>query len=77
MDKTIYNLELHERIEWDNINIVRVPGGWVYSVIYEMRHNVGLNKTAVQGFIGSVFVPYNEEFKGREHEEERVKTEIN
>lgn len=49
MEKTIYDLELHEEIQLlDSQFVKRVPGGWVYSYFSDL--NV------------SVFVPYNEEF---------------
>ena len=48
--KTIYNLQLHERLNIDkDILITKVPGGW----IYELRDTDGWN---------AVFVPYNVEF---------------
>jgi len=48
-DKTIYNLKLHEQYKLnDNINILRVPGGWIY-MPYNMYEN-------------NVFVPFHNEF---------------
>ncbi len=54
MNKTIYELDLHESIEFEvnsgHLNILKVPGGW----LYEKR---------VPGVSVSVtFVPYNKEY---------------
>jgi hypothetical protein len=49
MEKTIYDLELHETIrtpENGNVQVMRVPGGWIYDY-----------------FGRGVFVPYNNEFE--------------
>jgi hypothetical protein len=44
--KSIYRMELHQRIIEGSMEILRVPGGWIYSI----------------GGIHSVFVPLNNEF---------------
>ena len=50
-EKTIYDLELHEDILIHNLlNVVRVPGGWMYENIRDER-------------LSSVFVPFNNEFQ--------------
>lgn len=55
-NKSIYDLELHERV-YDGYNeflkIVRVPGGWIYTV-YEAGGT---------GSATSVFVPLDYEMK--------------
>lgn len=58
MNKTIYELELHEWIDLDrttNFCVYRVPGGWVYT-----RYHSGANQ------IVETFVPFNNEFEGSE-----------
>ncbi len=49
-DKTIWELELHEEYR-NGVEVLRVPGGWIYSF---------------KGLETSTFVPYSEEFKGKE-----------
>lgn len=56
-DIDIYNMELHQSILLDNIWIVRVPGGWVYTISHR-NHNIKDNYYIHS--ISSVFVPYNE-----------------
>jgi hypothetical protein len=48
-EKTIYDLKLHDRLRIDKygINVLRVPGGWLYSL---------------GGSASDVFVPYSDEF---------------
>lgn len=54
MDKSIYDLALHESIGVSpDIYVRRVPSGWIYTQ-YE------------EGFISPVFVPYDNVFQGRE-----------
>lgn len=31
MEKTIYEIKLHESITINGLEIIRVPGGWIYS----------------------------------------------
>ena len=54
----IYDMELHEKltpaIKGSIIDIIRVPGGWIYST-YSMSND---NYWSVS----SVFVPFNDEF---------------
>ena len=45
--ENIYGMKLHQVIIEGNMEILRVPGGWVYTVL-------GTN---------SIFVPFNNEFK--------------
>lgn len=55
-DKTIYDLELHEEMKTGNMNILRVPGGWIYTVNYQLDFKVGL-QNGTQVFMTSTFVP--------------------
>ena len=55
MEKTIYDLELHEastNIPW--VEATRVPGGWIY------RH---WNDTAQDWYGSGIFVPWHNEFQ--------------
>lgn len=52
MEKNIYNLKLHEKIKFDQIEIIRVPGGWIYN---HQRTQVNIENPC--------FVPFHEEFK--------------
>ena len=53
----MYKLKLNETtdVKGKNIEILRVPGGWVYTS-YSQISDSGYN-------ISSTFVPYSEEFK--------------
>lgn len=53
MEKTIYDLSLHEELDRGRGNyVLRVPGGWIYKTVSaETRVNT--------------FVPYNNEFDTR------------
>jgi hypothetical protein len=54
MEKSIYDLELHEATQpWKDFNILRVPGGWIYESISQIDGET----------IASVFVPFNNEFQ--------------
>lgn len=53
MDKTIYNLELHEFLDTDGMSICRVPGGWIYRFWDYIKKDYNDS---------NVFVPYNNEF---------------
>lgn len=56
MEKTIYNLKLHEIYKINDFEYARrVPGGWTYSCYY----NDGGSSISVS----QCFVPYSEEFK--------------
>lgn len=58
MDKTIFDLELHERTQIDSITwVTRVPGGWIYTM-YENDDEVGQNTVN----LSTVFVPKSLEF---------------
>ena len=57
MEKTIYNIALHETLEiktnlGGKVEVTRVAGGWVYSFEYP-----GFRQAPV------VFVPFNNEFQ--------------
>lgn len=54
MDKIIYDLKLHGKIQSDGLNILRVSGGWIYRFWDYVKEDYCLNGT---------FVPYNNEFK--------------
>ena len=49
MEKTIYNLKLHERLDFpkEGFAVMRVPGGWIYTR-QEPQANIA----------NPVFVPY-------------------
>lgn len=52
----IYTMKLHDTLNTEgNINITRVPGGWIYN--YAMRNY-------------TVMVPYNDEFNNVKYERE-------
>jgi hypothetical protein len=56
MDKTIYDLNLHESMYMDEkhpVYITRVPGGWIY----------WMQVTPDEGNDCAVFVPYSDEFQ--------------
>jgi len=52
MDKNIYEMKLHESIVIGYYEILRVPGGWVYTHFEEDAK-----------IESSVFVPFNNEFQ--------------
>ena len=53
-EKTIYNLGLHqETYISNNVTIMRVPGGWIYTDKYEYSGNASVSKC---------FVPFDDEF---------------
>ena len=58
MEKTIYNLELHETL-WVNeiqADVIKVPSGWIYKYTNEVYDaNTGSYKLLIQ----IVFVPYD------------------
>lgn len=53
-EDVIYSLALHEEICFDGTEVLRVPGGWIYTVY----------ASAPDG-IASCFVPYSDEFKSK------------
>ena len=61
MEKTIYDLNLHEKMEEKGFQIIRVPGGWLY---FNETAHVGISGT--QRTATSTFVPYNDEFKDKD-----------
>ena len=54
MKKSIYDLELHEMLETNNMGIMRVPGGWIYQTWNPVKQEYDPN---------GVFVPFNNEFQ--------------
>ena len=63
MEKTIYNLELHEDIyiNGQDCYVARVAGGWLYKYYTEV-YDAGT--TSYKNVIDQiVFVPYNNEFQ--------------
>ena len=54
MGKSIYNMKLHETITIDTfLDILRVPGGWIYFTYHE-NGSTGILDTTT-----STFVPFN------------------
>ena len=55
----VYDMELHEKlnpeIKGSYVDIIRVPGGWIYYTQF-MKADGGC-------VVSSVFVPFNDEFK--------------
>jgi hypothetical protein len=64
--KTIYNLELHEELELNQLlKVIRVPGGWIYKN-FEMvliPGKLSVRKT----LIDSCFVPLTNEGKPKKN----------
>ena len=63
MNKTIYNMGLHEEITLDGYNrVFRVAGGWIYR-FWENENKSGVDGQWSENYrINSVFVPYSAEF---------------
>ncbi len=63
MEKTIYNLELHETLWIDEIeaNVTRVASGWLYK--YEKEVYVENGDYYMQEVVQIVFVPYDNAFQ--------------
>ena len=59
--KTIYDLELHEKIYIDNEDawVTRVPGGWLYKYFSYKNDGYGIEENIKQ----IVFVRYHNEFQ--------------
>jgi hypothetical protein len=54
----IYNMDLHECLSFsDELYVTRVPGGWIYD-----RAMRGEDHSQI-GFLQSMFVPFNTEFR--------------
>jgi hypothetical protein len=49
MDNLLYQMKLHDVLNFDYFIVTRVPGGWVYTQTYFKN-------------VCSVFVPYSNEF---------------
>lgn len=60
-EKTIYNLKLHEIVNLTDghTNIMRVPGGWIYTGIHEILNDSNGDDHIT---ISKCFVPFDEEF---------------
>lgn len=66
MEKTIYELELHKRCTIPELEIIRVPGGWLYRFWdYEKQ----LYSTT------ATFVPYNNDFQEKSWREQKISPE--
>ena len=53
-ERFVYYMDLHDVVIGANrTKVLRVPGGWIYSDSYYSES-------------AGVFVPYNDEFKGKE-----------
>jgi hypothetical protein len=58
--KTIYDMKLFEVIIINNVNILRVPGGWL--ITYIIYYDFPMSKN--DGSWGTtVFVPFHNEFQ--------------
>jgi hypothetical protein len=55
MNKTIYDLELHEFLRIDSGYVQRVPGGWIYKPFGDPRI--------------PIFIPFDNEFQGGDFNE--------
>ena len=53
----LYDMELHHSIDInDDLSVIRVPGGWLYSyIIQNEKYEVVTSSSS--------FVPYHEEFR--------------
>ena len=52
MDNLLYSMKLHDTLFYDDFQVTRVPGGWLYS------------KSDIVGkVLDSVFVQFNNEFQ--------------
>ena len=50
----IYTINLHERLNFGDYELVRVPGGWIYT---------RFSDSGTGGYhTSSVFIPFNNEF---------------
>jgi hypothetical protein len=61
MEKSIYDLELHESIyiNGENCYVTRVASGWIYKYFIESLSNNGVPYDTLNNV---VFVPFNETF---------------
>ena len=55
--KTLWTMDIHDTITVDDMEVTRVPGGWVYRSIN--RHYQ--NSATIGGSEAAVFVPYIKE----------------
>ena len=53
----LYKMELHETINYDDFEVYRVPGGWVYRFFQDPR-SCAIKAPPVD----SVFVPWSREY---------------
>jgi len=58
MNKTIYDLKLHEELVLDGMTIIRVAGGWLYRF---------MNGNVVNYTVETTFVPFNNEFQATDY----------
>ena len=54
-NKDIHSLKLHETIQIENMEVTRVPGGWIYR--FQSRHYQHSNSNLKGGSECAVFVP--------------------
>jgi hypothetical protein len=71
MEKEIYNLKLHDKLilkdDDNHITILRVPGGWLYTVRLVLKAKIkdteeSKGETIKQLFATTTFVPLSGEF---------------
>lgn len=65
MEKSIYDLKLHETITVGiayqlDARVTRVAGGWIYQ--YMQSETVAIRKDEIKERFSPVFVPFSEEF---------------
>ena len=67
----LYNLNLHETIEFGkeskiDCQVMRVPGGWIYR-FFQLYQELGGDGRWSENYVAdSVFVPFDNEFEGRD-----------
>jgi hypothetical protein len=56
VEKTVYDLKLHESINFETVRtVLRVPGGWIYEL--------GIDNGEAGWEISTTFVPFDNEFQ--------------
>jgi len=68
-ESPIHKMKLHEELFPNRsglLKITRVPGGWIYTTYqgYQMPYDPNSGQSGEEFRISSVFVPYDDEFKG-------------
>lgn len=58
----IYSLKLHEAVDVNGLQILRVPGGWIYSRL-EWNQPANPNQPGEWILRYPVFVPWNSEYQ--------------